>query len=302
MQRPAAYLTLVLALALVASVSGAAETAGAAPHGPGTRARDSFEAYRRFLAAGGAGEDPTLFTAGSRVYLARAPRPSGAEATRLAELDAAAPLRLRVAGERAALVPHAHGTAVRPVLLERVEETWRIDLVETEKAFEPDEKGGLRLRYGSPYKSVLPYPGGLFPGELEPVDLFGEDPASAITRLERAHSAASLFRRAEILLRNCWLVDEALPLYEEAIRTAPEPYPFARSFGLRALLVGQPDRAIPFLEPFEPRTDQLLGRLHARAKRFEISQKYMRRSVAQRLERFFEKTPDFEVGPGFQKI
>jgi hypothetical protein len=212
-----------------------------------------------------------------------------------------------VIGERAMMAPRARGTSVRPVLLERVEGTWRIDLVEAEKAFEPDEKGGLRLRYaGTPYAAAaLAYPGSVVPGELDAIDLFGEDPASAVARLEHAHSAASRFRLAEILLRNCWLVDEALPLYEEAIRSAKDAYPFARALGFRALAAGLPDRAIPFIEPFEPlepSADQLLGLLHARAKRIEISQKYMRRSVAHRLGQLFERTPGVEVGPGFQKI
>ena len=307
MQQPAARLTLVLALALVASAAAAGEATPAAPGAPGTRARISFEAYQHFLAAGGKIDDPALFTAASRVYLARGPHTAGAEAARLAELDAAAPLRLVVVGDRAAMIPRPKNRSTRPVLLERVAGTWRIDLVEAEKSLEPAETGGLRFRYdGSPYEAVLSlsYPRSVFPGELEPVDLFGEDPAAAIARLESARSPASRLRLAEILLRNCWLVDAALPLYEEAVRGATEPWPFARIFGYRALLAGQPDRAIPLLEPLEPRSDELLGHLHRRANRFDVSQRYVRRSLGEHLERqgILERVPTPEVGRGFQSL
>ena len=303
MQRPAAHLTLVFALALVASAAGAGDATSAVPGEPGTRTRTSFAAYRRFLAAGGKVEAPALFTAASRVYLARGPHAAGAAAARLAELDAAAPLRSVVVGDRAALIPHGKKRSTRPVLLERVAGTWRIDLVEAEKSFEPAEGGGLRLRYeSSPYEAVLSlsYPRSVFPGELEPVDLFGEDPAAAIARLESARSPASRLRLAEILLRNCWLVDAALPLYEEAVRGTTDPWPFARIFGYRALLAGQPDRAIPLLEPLEPRSDKLLGLLHRRANRFDVFQRYERRSLADHLERqgILERVPAPETAPG----
>jgi len=307
MQHPAARLTLVLALAFGATAAGAGEAAPPAPGAPGRRPVLSFEAYRRFLAGGGKVEDPNLFTAASRVYLARAPRAAGAAPARLAELDAAAPLRLVVVGERAALIPPRKHGLTHPVLLERVAEIWRIDLVESEKAFDLGQRGELRLRYqGGPYEAVLSlfYPPGPAEGELDPVDLFGEDPASAIARLQGAPSSASRLRLAEILLRNCWLVDEALPLYEEAVHGAAEPWPVARIFGFRALIAGQPDRAIPLLEPHEPKADHLLGLLHARAGRFEASQRYRWRSVTDHLERkgVLERVPGPEVGPGYRKL
>jgi hypothetical protein len=304
MQRSPARLALALALALVAPAAGA----GDASHGPGRRARDSFEAYRRFLAAGGKAGDPALFTAASRVHLARAPgAAAGAEAARLAELDAAAPLRFVVVGERAALLPRRKNSATHPVLLERVEGTWRVDLVEAEKSVEPAERGGLRRRYrGGPYEAVLSvaYPVATVSGDLDPIDLFGEDPASAIARLEGAASPASRLRLAEILLRNCWLVAEALPLYEEAARSAPEPWPFVRTFGIRALLAAQPDRAIPLLEKYEPESDALLADLHARAGRFEISQRYRRRALAEHLERrgVLERVPGPVPGAGREEL
>jgi hypothetical protein len=308
MRRPAARLALALALALSASAASAGDATPAAAGQAGTRAHASFAAYRRFLAAGGGVEDPSLFTAASRVHLARAPRAAGAEAARLAELDAAAPLRLVVVGDRAALIPRrTKARSTRPVLLERVAGTWRVDLVEAEKSFEPDAAGGLRFRYdGSPYLAVLglSYPRSVVEGELEPVDLFGEDPASAIARLEGVRSPASRLRLAEILLRNCWLVDAALPLYEEAARSAEDPWPFARILGYRALVVGQPDRAIPLLEPLEPRSDRLLGLLHRRAGRLDVWQHYERRSLLEHLEHkgILERVPSPEAGPGFRRL
>ena len=84
------------------------------------------------------------------------------------------------------------------------------------------------------------------------------------------------------------------------MRGAIDPWPFARIFGHRALLAGQPDRAIPLLEPLEPRSDKLLGQLHRRANRFDAFQRYERRSLADHLERqgILERVPAPETAPG----
>jgi hypothetical protein len=298
-------LTLVLVLAL-AGTSAAAGTSsalsGADPHTSGR-----LEAYRRFLASGGKPDDPSLFTAASRIHRARAPHVEGADAARLAELDAAAPLRVEVVGEHAALIPAKRNRTTRPVLLERVDGTWRVDLVESEKALEPDERGGLRLRYeGGPYEAVLAsaYPRPHYSGELAPVDLFGEDPAAAIARLQGVQTSASRLRLAEILLRNCWLVDEALPLYEEAVRGAEDGWPAARTFGERALLAGKPERAIALLEKYEPESDRLLGDLHRRAGNFERWQFYVRRSLADHFQKkgILEPIPALEQGKAYREL
>ena len=306
MRRPLACPALFLALVLATPAARAGDAPVAAP---AAHVRDSFEAYRRYLAADGKLDAPELFTAASRVHLARAPRAPGAEAARLAELEAAAPLRYVVIGDRAALIPKPKRSTTHPVLLVRVAGTWRVDLVASEKEVEPaDPGGGLRLRYGgSPYQPVLAYayPGPMFVArDLEPIDLFGEDPAAAIARLEGASSPASRLRLAEILLRNCWLVDAAMPRYEELARSTPDPLPYVRLFGQRALVVGQFDRAIAILEQHEPQTDDLLAKLHARAGHFDVSQRYERRAVLEHLQRkgILEPVPGPEIGPGYQRL
>jgi len=121
--------------------------------------------------------------------------------------------------------------------------------------------------------------------ELGSADLFGEDPADAIARLENAKKTPGTeFRLAEILLRNCWLVDQALPHYEEALRLAPDDWNIASTYARRAIFLGIGDRAIPVLKPFGQKADVLLGTIHAKAGRIDQSQDYWWRDTLHRFQ------------------
>ncbi|HME73416.1 MAG TPA: hypothetical protein VKM54_26670 [Myxococcota bacterium] len=91
-------------------------------------------------------------------------------------------------------------------------------------------------------------------------------------------------RLAEILLRNCWLVDEALPHYEEVLRLAPDDWGIASTYAKRAMFLGIGDRAIPALKRFGPKADRLLGDIHAQAQRFDQSQDYWWRATLHQLQ------------------
>ena len=248
----------------------------------------SVEAYKRVLVD--AVRDPTLdlFTPGSRVLRARRPAPAGEMANAGAALGASAALHAHVLRDRAVVSPEGSKPGLLPVLLQRIDGTWRIDQVEMEKALGLDKAGNLVQR-----DSATPYVFGIGSGQSEAslfgdlgsVDLFGEDPADAIARLEGAKKTARTeIRLAEILLRNCWLVDEALPHYEEGLRLAPDDWGIASTYAERAMFLGIGDRAIPLLKRFGPKADRLLGGIHAQAKRFDQSQDYWWRATLRQFQ------------------
>lgn len=276
-----------LALTLLC-VSPAARATG--PYAPGADPVASLEAYRRVLSDAALDPKLDLFTPGSRVLRARRPLPADEMRAQAARLPAAGSrLQVRVLRDRAVVAPLLAQPGTPPVLLQEIEGTWRIDLVEMEKALDLDVDGSvLQMDDQTPYAFAIEGRSLAFE-DLGRADLFGEDPADAIARLEAAKKTAKgELRLAELLLRNCYLADEAIPHYREALRLAPDDWSIAFVYGRRMLFLGRGDEALATLQPFGDRADGLIGRIHVAAGRFREGNA---RGLRAALRRWQENAP-----------
>ena len=169
--------------------------------------------------------DPTLelFTEGSRVMRARYPVAPYEEILRADATERSEPLELQVRGDRAFLDSRNPARDFVPILLVREGGLWRVDLVETFKSFFFDGEGAYWLvNLASPYagftRAVLNRSEDLSPLDLgDRIDRVGDCAARALATA-RAIASGS----AEILMRNCFVSAEAIPLYAEAARLAPQ--------------------------------------------------------------------------------
>jgi hypothetical protein len=258
---------VVVALIVLAALS-AARAAG--PYDPGADPAASLEAYRRALADAALDPKLELFTPGSRVLRARRPLPPDEMRAQAARLPAPGKrLAVQTLRDRAVVALALSEPAVPPVLMQQIDGTWRIDQVEMEKALDLDVDGSvLQLDDATPYQWAI-QGRSVALEDLGTTDLFGEDPADAIARLEAAKKTARVeLRLAEVLLRNCYLVDAAIEHYRAARRLAPDDWRVASTYGSRMLFLGRGDEAIPDLQPFGGRADALIGRIHVAAGRF----------------------------------
>jgi tetratricopeptide (TPR) repeat protein len=289
---------VIAALALtVLCASPAARAEG--PYAPGVEPVASLEAYRRVLADASADPKLDLFTPASRVLRAR--RPLAADEMRAQAAHLPAPgsrLQVRVLRDRAVVAPALARPATPPVLMQESNGRWRIDLVEMEKALDLDVDGSvLQMDDQTPYAFAIEGRSLAFE-DLGSADLFGEDPADAIARLEAAKkSARGELRLAEILLRTCYLVDEAVEHYREALRRAPDDWSIASVYGRRMLFLGRGDEALPVLARFGDRADGLVGRIHVAAGRFREGNERGLRAALRRWQRSAPAAPRSEPDP-----
>lgn len=181
--------------------------------------------------------DPTLelFTEGSRIMRARYPVAPYEERLRAESTARSGPLVLQVEGDRAYLGAAKPARDFVPVLMVREQGLWRVDLVETFKSFFFDGDGNYVLvNRASPYARFVESGIDQSDETLAPLDLGGESLESAIARLEKSTSAYDKFLLAEILMRNCFISAEAMPLYAEAAKLAPTDENIVLTYAQRA--------------------------------------------------------------------
>ena len=216
----------------------------------------------------------------SRALLVRHPEVVERVRNRVAALGEVSLLEVVVRGERAALFAPKK-PAVEPILLLLVDGEWRVDVVEVEKSYAQAAAGRLDAPANTrnPYRRLAPPSARPMKSDLGEIDLYAEPIEDVIARLGRADDPASKFRLAEILLRNCWLVDEAMDQYEAAIHLQGQRVSMDR-FADFASNAGVPDRAIPIAEEFEVMSERVLAGLHQRAKRYDKSKIYIERILS----------------------
>ena len=222
-------------------------------YAPSSDPLESAEHYLLVLADLAGDPSLPLFTAGSQVQLGRYPVAPFEYGKRYQASLASYPLRAIVEGERAVVVSDAPARGFVPILLERVDGLWRVDLVETWK--------NLFFTAGGRYVVVNrnnPYQFGL--GDLasqgwhalDPLELGGRSPQQAIAELEerlaRGDDPSAHFRLAEILFRNCFAAVDALAHYEAAARGASNVHTYVWTMAERASYLGLYQQAIPFYE------------------------------------------------------
>jgi hypothetical protein len=253
-----------------------------AQYAPSADPMESAEAYARVLrdAAG----DPTLdlFTRRTRVMRLRGPVAPYEDRHRWEVLEASRPWRVVVQEPLAVVRSDTPARGFVPILMVRDEGLWRVDLVETWKNLFFAADGNYFVRNALNY-----YVFGLnVPAQAErdasvlPVDLYGEDIAAAVARLDRASAegggARIQVRFADILYRNCWLVVEAMAHYERAAALAPTDWTIAKTIADRASYLGFPLYAIGFLEPFGPRANLRIAQLYLQGQKPKLAEKYYR--------------------------
>ena len=267
----------------VGCVSSPARAEGAAT--PGDDPHETVAAYRSVLARGASAENPGLFTPASGSQMKRHPPTVKSQHERLAAIDAAEPLQLRVSGDRGVWLPSPKSQPTPPILMQRIDGAWRIDLVELAKNHQLDASGHpVFSNTFDPY--VFAYPDGQssWKDDLRPLDLRGEEIGAVLARLDASSVPQVRIRLGDLLLRNLGLTEEALAHYEEAARLVPNDWEVVSAFAERADLLGKPDPAIPMLERFEPKAYSLLNKLHARAGHEEARDHYARAFLAEKMK------------------
>jgi tetratricopeptide (TPR) repeat protein len=224
--------------------------------------------------------DPTLplFTEGSRVMRARYPVAPFEEALRAKAMRRAGELVLRVQGDHAVATSSEPIPELPPVLLLREEGLWRVNLVETFKLFGWDLEGYFRLQTAAtPYAQFFSEEDAWGDATLAPIDLQGEPIETAIARLEASNEPADRFFLAEVLMRNCFVSAEAMPLYQEAAEADPR---YVVVFAQRASFMGMAEAALPLVLGRGPSHARWAAWLYERAGERELAREQYLRAVA----------------------
>jgi tetratricopeptide (TPR) repeat protein len=163
---------------------------------------------------------------------------------RLERAEASKPLRVRVQGDHAVADSDRPAHGFVPILLERRDGRWRVDLVETWKNLFFDSKGDYHQKNNNhPYAFALDRfdAGGRY--GVEPWQLATGDLAAVRRTLVQRGRAFDEYLLAELLYRNCWLPIDALSHYERAIELSPHNWLFNETLAGRAAFVGFHDLA-----------------------------------------------------------
>ncbi len=258
---------------------------GRAAGEPGADVATSVEAYGCALIRGDAAASAALFTAPSRVQIARKPLLPFESRVRAAALDAGRPWSISEAGDRAAVKPAAKSLPdFVPVLLVREQGQWRVDLVEMSKTFRASGSHWQQGNARGPYWLALgakPY-AGEFSDDLTPIELWGEPLEDAIARLERTDGPVAKIRLAEILLRNVWLPGEALVHWDEALALSQNDFSTADDFAHRAEYLGHPLLGAIAIAPFGPPAAQRLAELLFRSGNIDAGAALLRQAQSWR--------------------
>lgn len=252
-----------------------------ARYAPSADPQESLQAFLRATAdlAG----DPTLplFTPGSQEMRARYPLARFEERQRLERIRGSEPLQLSVEGDRAAFTSPSPAPGFVPILLRRIDGTWRVDNAETWKNLFYDAAGDYALHNSNnPYLFALgAYDRGRH-HELRAWSLDGRDLRAVIAELETKEGAFFRFLLAELLFRNCFAALDALRHYEEAVERAPRDPLFRWTLVERALYLGFPELAIPHLEKLGAGAYLELARVLQQIGRFDRAHHFANKALA----------------------
>jgi hypothetical protein len=191
--------------------------------------------------------DPSLelYNEGTRCLRGRGPFAPYEEIERARRLEASRPWTVAVRGDRAVVGSDTPAPGFVPILLERVDGLWRVDLAETWKNLFFDREGDYWLKNSSnPYAFGLGRFGDGAPFDVAPWGLGGASLEVALAELERRSGALDAYLLGELLFRNCFLADQAIRHYERAAALAPTAPLFQETLARRAEYIGFHDLAI----------------------------------------------------------
>jgi TPM domain len=209
---------------------------------------DPLESVEAFLRVGrDMAGDPSLelFTPGSQCMSRGYPFAPFEQLERLRIMQASKPFTAIVRGDRAVVTSKRPAHAFVPILLHRIEGTWRVDLVETWKNLFFDGNGDYNLvNSNNPYAFGLAAYGNAPAYDVAALDLAGAPLAEVMEHLGQQKSAMAEYWLAELQFRNCFLSVDAFNHYEEALKRAPHDPLFQQVLGDRARYVGFYDLAV----------------------------------------------------------
>jgi tetratricopeptide (TPR) repeat protein len=195
-------------------------------------------------------------------------------------LDRSKPWTVRVEGDRAVVDSNQPVHGFEPLLLHSIDGEWRVDLAEGYKTlFYGMDGAPTVVNVRSPYMFGLGHLRSMSrPIDLSALDLGDRDEVEEVARLEallaREPSAATHFRLAEILFRNCFAALDGLHHYREAARLAPDDPEILRATADRALYLEFPQIAIPLLERLGPEGWERLADAHSIAGNREQAERF----------------------------
>jgi tetratricopeptide (TPR) repeat protein len=218
-------------------------------YAPSTNPLESVDAFIRSQA--NLIGDPTLalFTPGSRVQRDRYPFAAFEQIRRTEKIVDSMPLHVVQRGDRAVATSRTPSHGFVPILLHRIDGTWRIDLVETWKNLAFGNDGNI-----SEWNANHPYhfeTAKLGPGrqiDAAALDLDGADPAVILDQLAELDGPLFRYLEGEILFRNCFIFPLAMRAYERAVEEAPNNLAFASRLAERARYVSFYDLAAKIFE------------------------------------------------------
>lgn len=226
--------------------------------------------------------DPSLelWTEGSKCLRSGYPLAPYEEIERARRLEAAKPWRAIVSGERAVVTSDNPPHGFVPVLLQRVDGLWRVDLVETWKNLFFGDSGDYWLNNSdNPYSFGLAAFGSGTPRGIEAWNLGGNSIEHTLATLKEKPGPLSEYLQGEVLFRNCFRAVEAMIHYEKASELAPGGYLFHETLAQRADYLGERDLAIEAYGRMNDYAALEIARLYARQENFDGAVKAARRAV-----------------------
>ena len=213
---------------------------------PGDSPEESVIAFKNSIRDYVGDPDLELFTESSREMRRRYPFSVYEELARLERIKASEPLIVHRNGDYAVAMSDnpAHGYV--PILMRRVDGTWRIDQSETWKSLFFNNEGNYELHNkNTPYYFALSALGEGGGYDVLPLPVPQGELQHLLKDLKSQGDALSRFRLAELLFRNVFVSVEALSYYEQAVKLAPNDPLFIETYADRAMYLGLSDLAAP---------------------------------------------------------
>lgn len=247
-------------------------------YAPSSSPKETIEAYKRSLTDYIGYAELSLFTEGSQEMRRRYPFAPYEAVADLRGILAAEPLTIYTQGEHAVALPDTPVSGYRPILMKRTNDVWQIHIVETMKNLFFIGGGKYQLQnVNTPYAFALKRLGGPQSQEnIAAIPLSEGDLKKTITSLEDRSDALSRFMLAELLFRNAFAAIDALVYYEEAVKAAPADPLILSTFLQRALYLGFPELALPYIKNIDRSNGLLLARVYTYMNRHDLVEQLMR--------------------------
>jgi tetratricopeptide (TPR) repeat protein len=279
---------------------------------PGESPEESVIAFKNSIRDYIGDPDLELFTESSMEMRRRYPFSVYEELARLERIESSEPLVIHHSGNYAVAMSDnpAHGYV--PILMRRVDGTWRIDQSETWKSLFFNKEGNYELHNNStPYYFALSALGKGKEYDVLPLPVPRGELQQLLSDLQSKNDALSKFKLAELLFRNVFVSIEALSYYEQAVMLAPNDPLFLETYADRAMYLGFSDLAIPLYRRLGKTNVIDLARAYVSSDKLDMAEVALRDMLASNpyhleslrwLKWVLEKKSDSEASSINQKL